>query len=50
VLPVRNKRYTAGAFDVGPERMLYVNRGIGHHLRVRFNVRPEIAVFTLRRG
>jgi len=47
ILPVRNKRYTAGAFDVGPGRTLYVNRGLGHLLRARFNVRPEITLFTL---
>src|SRR5262245_50359148 len=41
VLPVRNKRYSAGKFGVGPGRTLYVNRGLGHLTRVRFNVRPE---------
>lgn len=50
MLPVRNKRYTAGEFDVGNNRRLYVNRGVGHLLAVRFNVRPEVAVFTLRRA
>jgi predicted MPP superfamily phosphohydrolase len=49
VLPVRNKRYTAGAFDVGPGRTLYINRGLGHLIRVRFNVRPELTLFTLAR-
>jgi len=28
----------------------YINRGIGHTLRVRFNVRPEVTVFTLQRA
>jgi len=50
VLPVRNHRYTAGPFDVGPGRMLYINRALGHALHVRFNVRPEITVFTLTNG
>lgn len=50
LLPVRNRRYTAGAFELAGGRRLYVNRGIGHLLRVRFNVRPEIAVFTLARA
>ena len=50
ILPVRNKRYTAGAFDVGPGRTLYVNRGLGHLLRARFNVRPELTLFTLTRA
>lgn len=47
VLPVRNKRYTAGSFDVGPGRTLYINRGLGHLIRARFNVRPELTLFTL---
>ena len=50
VLPVRNKRYTAGAFAVGPGRTLYINRGLGHLIRVRFNVRPELTLFTLERA
>ena len=48
VIPCRNKRYTAGTFDVGHGRTLYINRGLGHLLRVRFNVRPEATVFTLQ--
>lgn len=50
VLPVRNKRYTAGAFDVGPGRTLYVNRGLGFLIQVRFTVRPELTLFTLTRA
>lgn len=50
ILPVRNKRYTAGTFDLGDGRMLYINRGLGHLLRVRFNVRPEVTVFELARA
>ena len=49
LLPVRNRRYTAGQFDVGPGRTLYINRGLGHLIQVRFNVRPEITLFTLER-
>jgi predicted MPP superfamily phosphohydrolase len=45
---VKNKRYTAGAFAFGPGRQVYINRGVGHLLQVRFNVRPEITCFTLR--
>jgi predicted MPP superfamily phosphohydrolase len=26
---------------------LYINRGVGHLLKARFNVRPEITLFTL---
>lgn len=48
-IPVRNRRYTAGTFDLGEGRSLYINRGLGHLLRVRFNVRPEVTVFRLTR-
>ena len=50
ILPVQNKRYTAGAFDVGPGRTLYVNRGLGFLNQVRFDVRPELTLFTLTRA
>jgi len=45
---VRNRRDTAGAFALDGGRTLYVNGGVGHLWRVRFNVRPEITLFTLR--
>lgn len=48
LLPVRNRRYTAGEFALDGGRRLYVNRGVGHLLQVRFNVRPEVTVFELR--
>ena len=32
------------------ERTLYISRGVGHLIRARFNVRPEITLFTLRRA
>ncbi len=47
ILPVRNRRYTCGEFELSGGRRLYINRGVGHLLRVRFNVRPEITVFRL---
>jgi predicted MPP superfamily phosphohydrolase len=47
LLPVRNKRYTAGEIPLSGGRRLYINRGLGHLIRVRFNVRPEITAFTL---
>jgi uncharacterized protein len=50
ILPTKNKRYTAGEFDLGDGRRMYINRGLGHLIQVRFNVRPEITVFTLTRG
>ena len=50
VLPVRNRRYTAGAFDVGPGRTMYINRGLGFFVQIRFDVRPELTLFTLTRA
>ena len=47
VLPVENARYSAGPVSAGGGRTLYINRGLGHLVRVRFNVRPEITAFTL---
>jgi predicted MPP superfamily phosphohydrolase len=47
-LPVGNRRYVAGEYALKNGRKLYINRGLGHHLRVRFFVRPEITLFTLR--
>lgn len=50
LLPVANRRYTAGEFALDDGRRLYINRGIGHLLRARFNVRPEITAFRLAAG
>jgi predicted MPP superfamily phosphohydrolase len=50
LLPVKNKHYTAGEIELSGNRRLYISRGVGHLLRVRFNVRPEIAVFRLQRA
>jgi predicted MPP superfamily phosphohydrolase len=50
IVPVRNKRYTAGAFALSGGRTLYINRGLGHLMRVRFNVRPEVTIFELARA
>jgi predicted MPP superfamily phosphohydrolase len=48
LLPVRNRRYTAGEFSLPGNRRMYISRGVGHLLQVRFNVRPEVTVFELR--
>lgn len=48
LLPVRNRRYTAGEFALTGDRRLYISRGVGHLLQVRFNVRPEVTAFELR--
>lgn len=47
LLPVKNKRYAAGEYDLYDGRMLYINRALGHLWQIRFNVRPEITLFTL---
>ncbi len=47
ILPVRNLRYSAGEFALNGGRRMYINRGIGHSLPVRFNARPEVTVFSL---
>jgi predicted MPP superfamily phosphohydrolase len=48
VLPVVNRRYTAGEFDLSGGRKMYISRGVGYLWRVRFNVRPEVTIFRLR--
>ncbi|MEO0530361.1 MAG: metallophosphoesterase [Planctomycetota bacterium] len=47
VVPVRNRRYTAGHVQIAQGRDLYVNSGLGYKRRLRFGVRPEVTVFTL---
>lgn len=47
LIPVQNHRYTAGEFALAGDRRLYISRGVGHLLQVRFNVRPEVTVFEL---
>lgn len=47
LLPVENRKYTAGVIDLEDGRSLYINRALGCLLQVRFNVRPEITLFTL---
>lgn len=47
LLPVRNRRYTCGEFALAGGRRLYISRGVGHLMQVRFNVRPEVTLFQL---
>lgn len=47
MLPVMNRRYTSGTFDMGNGRQLYINRGVGYVMRVRLNARPEMTLFQL---
>lgn len=48
LLPVNNPRYTAGEIALDEGRQMYISRGVGHLIRVRFNVRPEVTFFRLR--
>lgn len=50
ILPVVNRRYVAGEVPVGDGRQIYINRGLGYLSQIRFAVRPEITIFTLRDG
>ncbi len=50
LLPVANRRYTSGAFDLHDGRHLYINRGLGYLRHARINARPEITRFTLKRA
>ncbi|RPI87733.1 MAG: metallophosphoesterase [Chloroflexi bacterium] len=46
-LPYYGKKYPRGMYQINGMK-LYTNRGLGMiHLPLRFNARPEIAVFTL---
>jgi uncharacterized protein len=47
VIPVKNRKYTAGKFELSGERTLYINRALGNLWQLRFNVRPEITIFEL---
>jgi predicted MPP superfamily phosphohydrolase len=49
ILPVQNKRYSSGVVAVDAMKNLYINRGIGYLIRVRFKVRPELTLFRLKR-
>ncbi len=50
ILPVKNRKYSAGLFSLSNDRTLYINRALGHLWQVRFNVRPEITLFVLQKG
>jgi predicted MPP superfamily phosphohydrolase len=49
VLGRKGRRYAAGLYRVGAAH-LYVNKGVGFGFRVRYGVRPEVAVLTLQAG
>lgn len=42
----RGRKFSAGLYRIG-QTWLYVNKGIGHGVPIRYRVRPEVAVFSL---
>jgi uncharacterized protein len=46
-LPVKNRRYVAGEYEVGHGRKLYINRGLGHLIHARFFAPPEVTCFRM---
>jgi predicted MPP superfamily phosphohydrolase len=46
-LSKKGKRFAAGMYRVN-DSYLYVNKGVGFGFRVRYNVRPEVALLTLQ--
>lgn len=49
VVPVENKKYTSGKFNLSNNRTLYINRALGNLWQIRFNARPEITIFELQK-
>jgi len=50
-VPVRNKQFLSGRFDLEPGAQLYVNPGVGYTtLGIRFGARPEVTILRLRRA
>lgn len=50
LIPVENKNYDYGLKKIDDNKNLYINRGLGHAIRIRFNVRPEVTIFTLKKA
>jgi uncharacterized protein len=46
-LPTFNRRYVAGTYDINRNLRMFISRGVGHLLPIRFNVRPEMTLFQL---
>lgn len=47
IVPVVNTRYVQGHYPVRSGLDLWINRGLGYNMQVRFRARPEITCFTL---
>jgi predicted MPP superfamily phosphohydrolase len=50
ILPIIDRRYDQGLFELENDCKLYVSRGVGFLMRARFWCRPEVPVFVLRRN
>ena len=46
-LPVANRNYVSGKYQIEGGHQMFINRGVGHSTRVRFMARPEITIFKL---
>jgi hypothetical protein len=44
--PVRDKRYVEG-LKPWNDRLIFVTRGVGNYVGVRFNCRPEVSLLNL---
>jgi predicted MPP superfamily phosphohydrolase len=44
----KTRRFAAGLYRLSEHTHLYVNKGVGFGFRVRYGVRPEVAVLSLR--
>jgi hypothetical protein len=49
MLSRKAKRWAAGMYPHAGGHV-YVNKGVGYGWRFRFGVRPEVAIFTLKRA
>ncbi len=47
VAPRLSRKYLSGLYQVG-DMLLYTNRGLGSHPRLRLGCRPEVTIFTLK--
>jgi len=49
-LPVGNRNYVSGKYEIAGGHQMYITRGVGHSARIRFMARPEITVFRMTRA
>jgi predicted MPP superfamily phosphohydrolase len=48
-LSTKSKRFAAGMY-YHDNTLLYVNKGVGFGVKIRYRVRPEVAVMVLKEG